>query len=165
MNLRPPPTPSSPPPPALASTTYPPPPLRLLQFATGSSQPPALGFGLLTSNDGSPRRFTIESIAYSTTHYGASDRSGPFIRAHSKWLLHPNQILTMTLTLTLTQSSPSSFILLSVTLHPPPFTLYPSPFTLACFNKLDLPEYLDEGQLRAAVATILALDSTGFTMD
>mmetsp|Transcript_51531 Transcript_51531/g.144067 ORF Transcript_51531/g.144067 Transcript_51531/m.144067 type:complete len:121 (-) Transcript_51531:250-612(-) len=90
---------------------------RLLQFATGSSQPPALGFGLLTSNDGSPRRFTIESIAYSTTHYGASDRSGPFIRAHT------------------------------------------------CFNKLDLPEYLDEGQLRAAVATILALDSTGFTMD
>ena len=36
---------------------------RLLQFVTGSPQPPALGFALLTSNDGTPRRFTLDSVA------------------------------------------------------------------------------------------------------
>ena len=34
-----------------------------------------------------------------------------------------------------------------------------------CFNKLDLPLFESEEEVSAAVAMVLAMDMTGFTMD
>jgi hypothetical protein len=42
---------------------------RLLQFATGSSRPPAGGFHALTSYDGRPQRFTLAPVPRALAAY------------------------------------------------------------------------------------------------